>query len=141
MTNSPALKLDTRQRLHSALMGGLLFGLLILAGILRPDSSGMGTHQQLGLPPCTTVMLFGIPCPTCGMTTSWSHFTRGEWIASWSANPGGFCLAIVTTITGIWAFVSAASGSYRAWLSGRSTLGVFSVILAITLYDWVLRIF
>ena len=32
----------------------------------------MGTHQQLGLPPCNFVTLTGYPCPACGMTTSFA---------------------------------------------------------------------
>ena len=122
-------------------MGCLLIGLLIVAGLLKPNTSGMGTHQQLGLPPCTTVMLFGIPCPTCGMTTSWSHFMRGQWVASWSANPGGFCLAILSVVTAIWGFVTAGTGVYRHWVSGRVAFAISMVILAITLFDWALRIF
>src|SRR3954447_16098360 len=39
---------------------------------LRPDPRGMGTHQQLGLPPCTFYLYTDVPCPSCGMTTSFT---------------------------------------------------------------------
>lgn len=68
--------------------------LLVTAGQLEPSPNGMGTHQQLGLPPCTMRMLAGIRCPGCGMTTSWSHFMHGQWRESQAANLGGFLLAI-----------------------------------------------
>jgi len=72
----------------------LPLSLLATAGQLEPSPTGLGTHQQLGLPPCTMRMLVGIRCPGCGMTTSWSHFTHGQWRQSLSANLGGFLLAI-----------------------------------------------
>jgi hypothetical protein len=73
--------------------------LIPLAGLgtarcLEPNSSGLGTHQQLGLPPCSMQLLFGIRCPGCGMTTSWAYFARGELRASAEANLAGFLLAI-----------------------------------------------
>lgn len=78
---------------------GCLMALIPLAGLgtarlLEPSSSGLGTHQQLGLPPCSMRLLFGIRCPGCGMTTSWAHFTRGDWQSSAEASVGGFLLAI-----------------------------------------------
>ena len=65
-----------------------------IAAILSPDPSGLGTHQQLGLPPCSARLLLGIRCPACGMTTSWSHFMRGQWVQSIQANLAGFMLAL-----------------------------------------------
>ncbi|RMG03430.1 MAG: DUF2752 domain-containing protein, partial [Planctomycetota bacterium] len=50
-----------------------LAGLLVIAAVLRPSPTGLGTHQQLGLPPCTFRAMFGSRCPTCGMTTAWSN--------------------------------------------------------------------
>ncbi|MCI0660998.1 MAG: hypothetical protein L0220_07990, partial [Acidobacteria bacterium] len=35
---------------------------LIIARILQPSSRGVGTHEQLGLPPCPFLHLTGIPC-------------------------------------------------------------------------------
>jgi hypothetical protein len=44
----------------------LLLGVLVMVGVglyLSPDPAGHGTHQQLGLPPCTIHFLTGRPCP------------------------------------------------------------------------------
>jgi hypothetical protein len=74
-------------------------GLLIAAvfGValwLRPNPAGVGTHRQLGLPPCTFMLLTGgVPCPSCGMTTSFSHLIRGQVLSSLQANPVGTLLA------------------------------------------------
>src|SRR5207247_577108 len=59
-------------------LGRLMFvaaalGMTALLGVARlvePDLRGYGTHEQLGLPPCTFRLLTGIACPSCGMTTS-----------------------------------------------------------------------
>ena len=128
--------MDLSQRIWATAVGTTLLGLLLTARCLAPDSSGMGTHQQLGLPPCTFVFMFGLRCPTCGMTTSWSHFTRGEFLASWQANPGGLCLAIVAIIVGIWSLVTAWRARYRPLLSTKATLAVTLAIACITLLDW-----
>lgn len=72
----------------------LSFGLLGVAATLDPSPSGLGTHQQLGLPPCSMRLMLGIRCPACGMTTSWAHFMHGEWLSSIQVNIGGFLLAL-----------------------------------------------
>jgi Protein of unknown function (DUF2752) len=81
---------------------------LALAFSLKPDPSGMGTHQQIpGFGPCTTQVLFGFPCPACGMTTSWSLFTHGQIIAALMTSAGGTILAAVCAIASIWFLVTA----------------------------------
>ena len=56
---------------------------------LHPSSHGHGTHQQLGLPPCPSVLMFNRPCPGCGLTTSWTALIHGEFITSFRAHPLG----------------------------------------------------
>ncbi len=72
--------------------------LLGLAAWLRPDEHGVGTHQQLGLPPCSLVQYSGIPCPTCGMTTAFACTVRGRWPAAVLAQPFGFATALVSIL-------------------------------------------
>ncbi|MFN6312692.1 MAG: DUF2752 domain-containing protein [Planctomyces sp.] len=62
--------------------------------MLSPDDSGSGTHRQLGLPECLLLQATGVRCPTCGMTTAFSHFVRGHWLAALQANPAGALLAL-----------------------------------------------
>ena len=51
--------LSGRKRLAVLLLALGLLAPLGVAAMLRPDGRGFGTHQQLGLPPCTFRVLFG----------------------------------------------------------------------------------
>lgn len=75
-------------------VAGIAAGILTLAGTLTPPSSGYGAHEQLGLGPCSFPIFFGVPCPTCGMTTAFAHFARGHFLASIHAQPAGFILSL-----------------------------------------------
>jgi hypothetical protein len=87
---------------------GIAVGLVVVFAVatwLRPyDESGrprhMETHVQLGLPPCTFRVVTGVPCPSCGMTTSFALLVRGDVANSLRANAVGtllavFCLALI----------------------------------------------
>lgn len=88
--------------------------LLIVAAWLSPDSSGMGTHTQLGHPPCTWPMLLGYPCPTCGMTTAFAHTVRGELPAAFHAQPAGLVLALGTIVAAVVSLGVLMTG--RVWV-------------------------
>lgn len=93
----------------------LLLGVLVMFGIglyLTPNPSGHGTHQQLGLPPCTIYYLTGRPCPSCGLTTSVSAILHGQFALAWRANPMGFLIVGGTLLV--------ACNSLVALLWGRS---------------------
>ena len=114
--------------------------LLAVATQLEPSSNGLGTHQQLGLPPCSFRMMFGIRCPGCGMTTSWAHFVRGQWQASMVANPGGFLLAFVgVASSGLFAAASA-TGRLPGLKAQRWMTVTLVAIATITLLDWAARL-
>jgi hypothetical protein len=87
-----------------------VFAVAIWLNPYQPDGSPrrMATHQQLGLPPCTFYLLTGLPCPSCGMTTSFALLVRGDVGNSLRANAVGtllalFCLALIP-----WCLASAA---------------------------------
>jgi len=86
---------------------------MLLAAWLSPDPSGMGTHQQLGFPPCGLVIASGIPCPTCGMTTAFAWVARGHIGAAFAAQPFGAMLALATALTAGLALAALVTG--RAW--------------------------
>ena len=52
--------------------------------------------------PCGFLQRTGLPCAACGMTTSFDHFVRFEWLKSLWAQPMGFVLAVATAMT-FWA--------------------------------------
>lgn len=117
------------------------FATLLTAFLLRPDPSGMGTHEQLGLPPCGMVTLWGLPCPGCGLTTSFSALMHGQWRAAWHANPAGLlvfsCVVALPWIAG-WALVRGVSVG-RA-LSFRPLFYVFASLAGALLISWGLRL-
>ena len=120
------LSLSMTWRVLACLSGLAVLAILVVARCLEPASEGFGTHQQLGLPPCTSVALFGIRCPSCGMTTSWSLATRGEFFEAARVNCGGLLLAIIAL-----AYIPASC--YFTW-RGRSTRGGwFSLALGISI--------
>lgn len=128
------------QRLLLLAVGVVLIGLLITARWLQPNPQGMGTHQQLGLQPCTLVQLFDLRCPACGMTTSWSLFTRGQWWSALATNSGGTLLALAAAVSAPW--------MVGAGIWGRSLLpvpplewivGLTLTVTLVTLVDWSLR--
>jgi hypothetical protein len=89
-------------RIVAALIAAACLTVLIIARILPPSPAGVGTHTAMGLQPCEFLARTGIPCPTCGMTTSFSHFARGNIAASLYVQPMGTVLATLTAAT-FWA--------------------------------------
>jgi hypothetical protein len=59
----------------------------------------MATHTEMGFDSCQFFKRTGLPCPSCGMTTSFTWFVRGNALASLYVQPMGFVLAILTTAT------------------------------------------
>lgn len=73
---------------------------------LRPDPRGFGTHQQLGLPPCNFSEASGIPCPGCGLTTSFTLMAHGHPLDAFGAHlmgPPLFLLTLATALGAPWA--------------------------------------
>jgi len=111
-----------------------------IATLLNPDPRGFGTHQQFGLPPCTSRLLFGVPCPGCGMTTCFAHFVRGQFADAARANPAGALLAAVCALLIPWSVWSAVRG--RLWMvtDPVTVAGVMMVTIGgVTLLLWVAR--
>ena len=113
---------------------------LATAAVLRPNQSGHGTHRQLGLPPCTFVVLFGRRCPSCGMTTAWAHLMRGQVAGALRANVGGALLGLLALVAEPWLLISAVRGRWFGWVPSSIVLAwVLSGIVVVTLIDWSIR--
>ncbi|QDU31302.1 hypothetical protein ETAA8_64550 [Anatilimnocola aggregata] len=135
------LRIALWQRALLLVVGLALGCLLVTAALLPPSEYGMGTHQQLGLPPCSFVMWFDLRCPACGMTTSWAHLMRGQIIRSAVANTGGCLLGIFAALSTPWLLASAIRGRWLFGpLSPEVTLWVFGSIFLVTLVQWAWRI-
>jgi hypothetical protein len=118
-----------------------MLAVLVLAVCLRPHAQGYGTHQQLGLPPCTFRVLFGFRCPSCGMTTSWSHVVRGQLVRGVQANAGGALLCIGVLITAPYLLMSGLRGRWIVRPPNEWVLAmVATAFVAVTLIDWAIRL-
>jgi hypothetical protein len=107
-----AEKLTPAGRMFAGCIGVACLTVLVLAASLTPSPTGMATHAQgLGLPDCTFLRNTHLPCPSCGMTTSFAWFVRGNLVASAYVQPMGTILAAI-------AAASAWGGLYIA-ITGR----------------------
>jgi len=114
---------------------------LIVASTLEPNPLGQGTHQQLGLQPCTVMVLFGCRCPACGMTTSWANLVRGRLARALQANVGGTLLGGLTLAAVPWLLLSAARGHWLGWVPNSTVAAwVASLLMVVMLIDWGLRL-
>jgi hypothetical protein len=130
--------------LDQAVYALLLLGLASVFGLaawLKPDASGLGTHTELGLPPCGFYVVFHKPCPSCGMTTAFAWMMHGHPLKALKTQPAGVAV-----------FLAAAFLLFYlpwAWWRGRppvqilETRGFLPVVLsliAIILVVWGMRV-
>ncbi len=87
-----------------------VFTLAVLLNPYNPDGTAktMATHQgpPLNLPECTFKRATGMPCPSCGMTTSFSLLMHGDPLNSLKANWVGTLLALACLAFIPWAVAS-----------------------------------
>lgn len=118
----------------------LLAGFAV-AGRLKPDPRGFGTHEALGLPACTFRQIAGVPCPSCGMTTSFAHFVRGELITAGRVNAAGLLLAACCAVQIPWCWVSAWRGTWWGLRRpGGVLLWVFLALSTVCALQWAVRL-
>jgi hypothetical protein len=99
----------------------------------------MGTHMQLGLPDCNFKVLTGLPCPSCGMTTSFSLVMHADVWNSLKANFAGTALATFGLIFLPWAFASAFLGKFLFVRSLEMVVFRLAIIFLVILFGrWAL---
>ena len=123
---------------------------LVTAVLIRPAPEGVGTHRQIramGIgqnapPPCELLRLTGIPCPTCGMTTSFAWFVRGNWLASLYVQPMGFLLALASGAF-FWAclFMAATGAPLHRLLRQVRAVNWIIAIMGFAIAAWGWKIF
>jgi hypothetical protein len=133
--------ISPRARFWAALAGVGLLGTLVLAAQLQPDPRGWGTHEQLGLPPCTLLLVAGMRCPACGMTTSWAYAARGQLDDALRTHAGGTLLAIAALLTAVFALAAAALGRWPLWQpSEMAILCLVTIAAALVGGEWLVRL-
>ncbi|MBL7996375.1 DUF2752 domain-containing protein [bacterium] len=115
--------------------------IIILSFELSPSPEGHGTHRQLGFPPCGFLTVTGYPCPSCGLTTSFSYLARGHGIKSLQTQPFGAVLFITLLAIGIIAVVGLVK---RIPVSNFIESIVFEriqvLLLVLFLVSWIYKI-
>jgi hypothetical protein len=139
----PALNRWVRGSLVFVAVG--LISIFAIAAWLNPyqdDGSPrtQETHLQLHLPPCTFyTMTGGYPCPSCGMTTSFSLLIHGDVWNSLKANAVGTLLALFWLALIPWCLISSWQGRPLFILSIEGALSrAVVVFLILMLTRWVI---
>jgi hypothetical protein len=125
----------------------IALGLMVVFGIaawLNPyDEAGRAlrseTHLQLGLPPCTFRVVTGVPCPSCGMTTSFALLMHGDLANSLRANAVGTLMALFGLLVIPWSLASAVCKRplFIASLE-RALLGIVLIFVVLLFTRWLL---
>ena len=138
----PNPRLGRSTRLALAGWAVALMALLGVARWLQPDPKGFGTHTQLGLWPCAFRETTGRPCPTCGMTTAFAWFARGDFARSWRSNPASLFLAPTCVLLVPWLLLIAARGRAVGTRSLETPLISLAVAtVGLTVVSWTIRLF
>jgi hypothetical protein len=135
---APAPVTATRgERITCAVLAVVAFSVLGVALWLNPSPEGHGTHQALGMAPCGWMVAFGMPCPSCGMTTAFAHAAHGSLLASVRVQPMGFILALGTAATALVGTYVAMTGSRLGHVLGDRLTPRFLLALGIfALLSW-----
>jgi hypothetical protein len=122
----------------------LLLGLACVFGLaawLKPDATGIGTHTELGLPPCGFYVVFHKPCPSCGMTTAFAWMMHGRPARALEAQPAG--VAVFLAAAFLFVYLPWAWWRGRAPVQILETKGFLPTVLgliAIILVVWGIRV-
>ncbi|MCF7972349.1 MAG: DUF2752 domain-containing protein [Phycisphaerae bacterium] len=75
-------------------------------------------HYDIGrlFAPCGFKVSHGLPCPTCGYTTSLRAFSRGHWVAAFKIQPGACFFYVSLVASAVMGIYVALSGHYPHWL-------------------------
>jgi Protein of unknown function (DUF2752) len=132
---------SSQDRIRYFVVAGMGAALLIVARLLQPSADGVGTHRQLGLPPCLFLHYTGVPCPSCGLTTSVAHATRLHFYESIITQPFGlvvFIFAVLSIPLSIFLIYRRVSWSILKRMRGGK-LAIYSMI-ALFILSWLYKI-
>jgi hypothetical protein len=113
-----------------------------ISAFLPPSSKGHGTHESLGLPPCGFLLITGIPCPSCGLTTSFSHMAHGHFLDAFLVQPFGFVLFL------LFGYITVMSGyavikkiPFARIMDSRTVEWLQVILLILMMISWVYKIY
>lgn len=120
------------ERLLAAFVASVGCTVFFIAAMLNPyDEQGRprthGTHRQLGLPACTMLSTVGLPCPSCGMTTSVSLLVQGNLRGACRANWAGVFVCGCGLAATAWLGLLAVGVPRSPRLSAENTILALTV--------------
>jgi hypothetical protein len=131
-SQQPTVKLFSFASSRRRLISGVVF--LSIAGAFA--GLWLIGHYKFTLYPfaCGFKQRFGLPCPTCGMTTAVLAFAQGRIIDSFYAHPAAAIFCCLAVITAFFAFLSAVFGIYSPLLEKRlASVKPVYIIVAVVL--------
>lgn len=133
----PVPRLGRLPRLIGLLLAIGSLAVLIIGARLSPDPAGTGTHTQLGLAPCGLMKNAGLPCMTCGMTTSYALMLEGRPLASFINQPMGAVFCFATALM-FWAgaYVAITGLPGMPWLNRYPTTRQVVVTIVLLIIAW-----
>ncbi len=115
--------------------------LLLVGRLLHPSPGRVGTHEQLGLPPCTFLHLTGIPCPGCGLTTSVAYAAHLHFFESIATQPFGFVVFLLAALSiPLSIYLSYRRIPYSKLQQFRGKNLVIYLLISLFLFSWLYKI-
>ena len=137
---TPIRPLSQPVRWSFAALALALAAMLVIARSVEPDPRGYGTHERLGLAPCSFLASTGRPCPACGATTAVAEVVRGRWGRAWRANPAATLLGALAAPTIAWLVLAAWSRRPIGFRSPTAPLvGLLLLLTAVGSAFWLMR--
>jgi len=116
---------------------GLFFGVMLLAAKGKIDLG-------LFLLPCGFKQRYGLPCPTCGITTSILAFSEGRVLESFYIQPAGGLSCVMLTASAILSLITVVFGRYlyfaRRFFAEVKVRYVIIVVLIIISCGWMVTL-
>jgi len=116
---------------------GLFFGVMLLAAKGKID-------LELFLLPCGFKQRYGLPCPTCGITTSILAFAEGRVFESFYIQPAGGLACVMLLAAAILSLITVVFGRYlcfaRRFLGEVKVRYVIIVVLIIIACGWMVTL-
>lgn len=107
------LRASARRRITAVLVFLAIAAVFLLAWL-------MGRYHITLYPfPCGFKQRFGLPCPTCGMTTAVLSFAQGQIIRSFYIQPAAAFFCVLAIVTAFFALLTAFFGVYSPALERR----------------------
>jgi hypothetical protein len=120
---------------------GLAMAALGLARLLQPSPRGFGTHEQLGLPPCFFLKLTGLPCPSCGLTTSLAHAARFHFFEAFITQPFGLlAFFIAVLLIPLLCYLLYRRVPWQRFIGARGANVAMYTLIALYLLAWAYKI-